>query len=178
VCAIVVLLAACARNDRPAVAKVEGVEPQRLSFGAPAVVQKSFTDQMQLCWFQGPEAPLNGYRYDTKPAVLETGDGLTELPQVTITSGQGQEAQSFIIQFYPFNDNTLISTRNISFPLELAAKMKRDVETWIFGQTRCNDPVRQGADAPGAQISSGPVQQAVAGEWSSSQESPYTSSIR
>ncbi|NJM33452.1 MAG: hypothetical protein HC850_00750 [Rhodomicrobium sp.] len=178
ICAIALILTACSRNDPATIVRVEGVEPQRLSFGAPAVVQKSFTDHMRACWFDGPSAPLTGYRYDTKPAVLETGSGLSELPQVTITSGQGSQAQSFIIQFYPFNENTLISTRNISFPVELAAKMKRDVETWIFGRTQCDDPVRQEISAPGPQISATPVQQASVGGWSPSQEARYTSSIR
>jgi hypothetical protein len=138
-CVVGCFLCGCAKKD-PTISRVEGSEPQRLSFGPPATVQQTFTEQMKSCWFNGPTALLSGYQYDTKPAVLETSDGLTELQQVTIYSGQGPQAPSFIIQFYPFNDNTLISTRNTSFPAELAARMKRDVETWIFGRAECQEP--------------------------------------
>jgi hypothetical protein len=134
-CFAALLLCGCAKKD-PTVARVEGSEPQRLSFGPPAAVQKSFIDQMKLCWLSGPSALLAGYQYDTKPSVTETADGLAELQQVSISSGAGH---AFIIQFHAFNDNTLISTRNVSFPPDLASKMKRDVETWVFGRTECKD---------------------------------------
>lgn len=137
-CLAALLMGGCAKKD-PAVARVEGSEPQRLSFGAPADVQKSFTEQMKACWFNGPSAVLAGYQFDTKPSVAETADGLVELQQVSISSGQGPQAQVFIIQFHAFNDNTLISTRNQSFPPELAARLKRDVETWIFGRADCKE---------------------------------------
>ena len=138
-CLAVLSIYGCAKKD-PTVARIEGSEPQRLSFGSPTAVQKSFTDQMKACWFSGPSPLLNGYQYDTKPAVTETGEGLVELQQVSITSGQGPQAQTFIVQFHAFNDNTLISTRNLSFPVELAARLKRDVETWIFGRNECQEP--------------------------------------
>ncbi len=179
-CLIALLVASCAQTD-PTISRVEGSEPQRLSFGAPAAVQKAFAEQMKTCWFNGPSALLSGYQYDTTPATLETGTGLTELPQVTITSGSGPKAQAFIVQFYPFNDNTLISTRNVSFPVDLAARLKRDVETWIFGRAQCDDATQRVgnvASAPLPQVSSSSVQQASAGGWSASQEPGAPSSIR
>jgi hypothetical protein len=170
-CLVALLVASCAKTD-PTISRVEGSEPQRLSFGTPDVVQKAFTDQMKSCWFNGPSALLSGYQYDTKPAALETGSGLTELPQVTISSAGGSRVQLFVVQFYPFNDNTLISTRNISFPVDLAARMKRDVETWIFGRGGCDDAALRGNNAVSAvpQVSSSSVQHALVGSWSANQE--------
>jgi hypothetical protein len=162
------LAVSCAKKD-PVISRLEGAEPQRLSFGAPAAVQKSFIEQMQSCWFNGPSAPLSGFRYDTKPGVLETANGLTELPQITITSDSGSAGQAFVVQFYPFNDNTLISTRNLSFPVELAGKLKRDVETWIFGRNGCDEPVpAAGALGPGAVVPA--VQQTASGGWAATPE--------
>ena len=139
-CLAALLVGGCAKKD-PTVARVEGSEPQRLAFGTPAAVQQSFAEQMKVCWFSGPSALLAGYQYDTKPSALETGDGLVELQQINIYSGQGQQAQIFLVQFHAFNENTLISTRNLSFPPELAAKLKQDVETWIFGRGECKEAV-------------------------------------
>lgn len=175
-CIVALTLSACARSD-PTLSRVEGSEPQRLSFGPPSDVQKAFTEQMKTCWFDSDAALLRGYQYDTKPAVLETSVGLTELPQVTISSGAGGP-QAFVIQFYPFNENTLISTRNIALPVELAARLKRDVETWIFGQGDCQDPAGRIASPSAPQISSNAVQQASANGWSAGQEARYFSSVR
>ena len=165
-CLAALLVCGCAKKD-PAVARVEGSEPQRLSFGAPAAVQKSFTDQMKACWFSGPSALLTGYQYDTKPAVADTREGLVELQQISI-SGQGQQAPLFVIQFHAFNENTLISTRNLSLPVELAARMKRDVETWIFGRDECKEaaPPAGYAGVPSlAPQSSSVLQYAPTGAW-------------
>ena len=166
-CLAALPLSGCASKD-PTIARVEGSEPQRLSFGAPAAVQKTFTDQMKICWFNGPSALLAGYQYDTKPSAVETAQGLVELPQVSISSGQGPQAQVFLVQFNAFNENTLISTRNISFPPELAARLKRDVETWIFGRGECREaePPQGYAGVPTlAPQSSSVVQHASARGW-------------
>ena len=167
-CLAVLPLCGCAKKD-PAVARVEGSEPQRLSFGPPAAVQKSFTDQMKACWFDGPSALLSGYQYDTKPSLVDTAEGLTELQQVSISSGQGPQAQIFVVQFHAFNENTLISTRNLSFPVELAARMKRDVETWIFGRGECKEtaPPAGYAGVPSlTPQNSSVIQHASTGGWS------------
>lgn len=172
-CLIALIAAACASKD-PTISRLEGAEPQRLSFGAPSEVQRAFADQMKNCWFSGSAAPLSGYQYDTKPAVLETGDGLKELPQIAIRSGSGSDAQTFLVQFYSFNNNTLISTRNLSFPVELAARLKRDVETWVFGRSTCESAtgsaITAGATAPAPQIGSAVVQQGSSRQWSTNQE--------
>jgi hypothetical protein len=164
-CLAVLTLCGCAKKD-PAVERVEGSEPQRLAFGAPAAVQKAFTEQMKACWFNGPSALLSGYRYDS--TVAETAGGRGELQQIRISSGQRPQAQIFIVQFNAFNENTLISTRNLSFPVELAAKMKRDVETWIFGRAECKDaaPPAGYAGVPSlAPQSSSVLQYAPTGGW-------------
>jgi hypothetical protein len=171
-CFCALLAAGCAKQDST-IAKLEGSEPQRLSFGAPAEVQKAFTAQMQACWFAGDAAPLSGYKYDTRPAVFENGQGLSELPQISISSTG--ERQDFLVQFYPFNNNTLISTRNLSLPLDLAARLKRDVETWIFGRQGCEGPTgslqAETAAAPGPQTSSSLVQHSTSGgSWAPAQE--------
>ncbi len=170
-CLAALLQCGCAKKD-PAVARVEGSEPQRLSFGTPAAVQKSFADQMKACWFSGPSALLTGYQYDTKPAIVETREGLAELQQIKISSGQGPQAQIFVVQFQAFNENTLISTRNQSFPAELAARLKHDVETWIFGRGECKEtaPPAGYAGVPSlAPQSSSILQHASTGGWSPKQ---------
>lgn len=162
-CLAVLTLCGCAKKD-PAVERVEGSEPQRLAFGAPAAVQKAFTEQMKACWFNGPSALLSGYQYDT------AAGGRGEPQQIRISSGQGPQAQIFVVQFNAFNENTLISTRNLSFPVELAAKMKRDVETWIFGRAECKEaaPPAGYAGVPSlAPQNSSVLQYAPTGGWTS-----------
>jgi hypothetical protein len=169
-CLIALLVSACSGRD-PVVSRLEGAEPQRLSFGAPSEVQQAFTSQMQACWFSGPSAPLEGYEYDARPVIMDTANGPAELRQIRIKSGR--EEQSFIVQFFPFNNNTLISTRNLSLPIELATRLKRDVETWIFGRSACEAaPGSASAVSPGLlpQTSSAGSRQTPPGGWGTSQE--------
>lgn len=159
VCLLALLVAGCS-SKKDTVTRLEGSEPQRLSFGAPAEVQRTFTDQMQLCWFNGPSAPLAGYSFDITPVRFKTANGLSTLQQVTIRDDDDES--QFVVQFFPFNNNTLISTRNLTMPLELAARLKRDIETWIFGQNDCGDRARlvNTPTVAAPQISASPVQQA------------------
>ena len=123
---------------------------------------------MQSCWFSGPSAPLAGYSFDSNPAQFQTSSGTGTLNQVTIRD-EDNESQ-FVIQFFPFNNNTLISTRNLSMPLELAGRLKRDIETWIFGGSDCGDRARLVNETPsaGPQISATQVQQPPASGWETS----------
>lgn len=169
-CLIALCVSGCSGQD-PVVSKLEGAEPQRLSFGAPSEVQQAFASQMQACWFDGPSAPLEGYQYDARPVIMDTANGPTELRQIRIKSG-GDE-QSFVVQFFPFNSNTLISTRNLSLPVELAARLKRDVETWIFGRSACEAPPNSAnAFSPGLlpRTSSTVSPPAPPGGWGTTQE--------
>lgn len=162
---LLALLAAGCSSKKDTVARLEGSEPQRLSFGAPVDVLRAFTDQIKLCWFSGSSAPLAGYNYAITPVRFEAANGPSTLQQVTIRDDD--DDNQFVIQFFPFNNNTLISTRNLSLPLELAARLKRDIETWIFGQNDCGDRARlvNGAAAVSPQISASPVQQAGRNSW-------------
>ncbi|MGF1620684.1 MAG: hypothetical protein ACFCUR_08730 [Rhodomicrobiaceae bacterium] len=169
-CLIALLVSACSGRD-PVVARLEGAEPQRLSFGPPSEVQQAFTSQMQACWFNGPSAPLEGYQYDARPVIMDTANGPAELRQIRIKADR--EEQSFIVQFFPFNNNTLISTRNLSLPIELATRLKHDVETWIFGRSACEEaPSSASAVSPGLipQTSSTGSRQKSPGGWGTSQE--------
>ena len=135
-CIVALFLAGCEKKD-PQLARIEGSEPQRLSFGKPQAVKVAFAEKMQACWFSGTYPLLGGYQYDARPGLIEVANVQADVEQITISSGQGENARVFMVQFSPFNDNTLISTRSSSFPPELAARMKRDVETWIFGRNDC-----------------------------------------
>ncbi len=146
-CLVALMSAGCARKD-PQLARVEGSEPQRLSFGRPQVVKAAFAEKMQACWFSGTYPLLGGYHYNAGSGLVQVADGQTEAEQIVISSGQGDNAQVFQVQFTPFNENTLISTRSAAFPPELAARLKRDVETWIFGRDDCGGPAVPGAYAP------------------------------
>jgi hypothetical protein len=146
------LLAGCAKKE-PSVARIEGSEPQRLSFGPPQTVQRVFAEKVKLCWLEGPGALLAGYRFDLTPAVLDTGDGQLQLEQITLYRGSGSEAQVFRVHFHGFNDNTLIATRNQGFPPALAEQMKRDLETWILEREGCG--VADGISAKDAGLAAG-----------------------
>lgn len=169
-CLFVLIVSGCTKNDN--VTTLEGSEPQRLSFGAPSAVADTFTKQMKNCWFEGPSAPLDGYRYDANQATLETPEGTAPVRQITIQSGPEPESQKFQVQFLPFNNNTLISTRNLSFPVELASRLKNDVETWIFGKKDCDDPASAASPAHGIapQTSSSTIQQEQTGRWQAQEE--------
>jgi hypothetical protein len=147
--------AGCAQKS-PTIARIEGAEPQRLSFGNPQAVQKAFTDKMKLCWFNGPAAPLAGYRFEAAAAVLDSGDGQAPMEQIVIRDARGTAV--FVVQFNAFNENTLISTRSQGVPPQIAARMKLDVETWVLERDDCaqdeNVDLKNGgasADAPATQ---------------------------
>jgi hypothetical protein len=147
VCLAATLVAGCAARD-PSLARIEGTEPQRLSFGQPAAVKATFAEKMQACWFAGTLPLLGGYQYDGKPGVIEVANVQAEVEQITISSGNGEGAHLFVVQFTPFNDNTLISTRAVNMPSDLAVRLKRDVETWIFGRNDCGAPNGQSGVVP------------------------------
>lgn len=128
------LTAGCAKKS-PTVARIEGSEPQRISFGDPKIVQQVFAEKMKRCWFSD-QGLLTGHRFDLAPAILDSGNGQKPMEQIII--GDGGSAV-FVIQFNPFNDNTLISTRSQGFPPKIAAQMKVDVETWILEREACSN---------------------------------------
>jgi hypothetical protein len=132
---LVLSASGCAKKDR-AIERLDGAEPQRISFGDPVSVQSNFSEKMRVCWSQ---SVLQGYRFEAQPG---TGDTAGTGPVIRVypeNASAGQTADAFQIEFHAYNENTLISTRNLAMPLELATRMKRDIETWIFGSKGCGD---------------------------------------
>ena len=136
-CFAALAIAGCSSKSPTSIARIEGAEPQRLAFGDPKIVQKAFTDKMDRCWFNGSGALLAGYRYEVASAILDSGDRQGQIQQVIVRDGSRADT-FFIVQFNPFNDNTLISTRSQSFPPQFAAQMKADVETWALEREACS----------------------------------------
>jgi hypothetical protein len=137
--------AGCAQKD-PAITRIEGSEPQRISFGTPKTVLNAFVEKMKLCWFNGTGGVLTGHRYEVTPVVIENASGTVTLEQITIYAASGSPESVFQIQFHTFNDNTLIVTRNQNFPPPLAAYLKRDVEGWILERDGCDAPEASAKD--------------------------------
>lgn len=162
ICLTALICVGCSKKE-PTAARIEGLEPQRLSFGPPDEVQTAFTAKMQACWFSLSNPILRGFQYVAAPVKLETGDGEVEVPQITIASGPGETAQRFTVQFHAFNENTLITTRNISFPPPLAARLKNDLESWILTRPGCDEAGEAyGAVGVEPQLSSSPQQGGIA----------------
>ncbi len=92
---------------------------------------------MKLCWFAGSGAALPGYRYETGERPAGEGGSADSYQNVTIY-GAGVESEAFEVQFHKYNDNTLIVTRNISLPPDLATKVKRDIQLWALASPDCN----------------------------------------
>lgn len=130
-------------------AQLDGSEPQRLSFGDPKTVHTNFTEKVRSCWFSGSAPLLGGYRYDAV-ALSNAADippDAAETPHILIfvgeaPAGEAQQKAAFEVEFHAFNGNTLISTRNLSLQSEMAARLKKDVETWVFGDKGCGSPSR------------------------------------
>lgn len=133
------LVVGCSKKD-PTLENVGGSEPRRLSFGEPQAVQATFLEKMRFCWFTAEKAPLQGYRFETVTTTQETPGTPSEPVAVTQNIkiyDEARQAEAFEVQFHKYNENTLISTRNLGLPLELASKLKRDLETWILRTSDC-----------------------------------------
>lgn len=148
--AVAVLVTAGCAKKSPTVARIEGSEPQRISFGDPKIVQQVFAEKMKRCWF-AESGLLAGYGFELSPAILDSGDGQGKMERIII---RDSGSAVFIIQFNSFNDNTLISTRSQGFPPQIAAQMKVDVETWVLEREACSNtetaqPLRDATAQPG-----------------------------
>jgi hypothetical protein len=132
------VVAACAKKDST-IAQLSGSEPQRISFGDPKLVQTSFSEKMANCWFSGPQPLLQGYRYETVLAHADPASGMVSSSRIRIFQEGAQGKEAFEVAFHPYNDNTLISTRNLTMPSDLAKRLKHDIETWIFGRKDCGE---------------------------------------
>ncbi len=112
-----------------------GSEPQRLSFGAPPQVLHTFVEKMKQCWFNGPRAVLAGYTYETgeEPGQAGTAEGFQDI-KIFGADGAGEV---FEVQFHPYNENTLIVTKNVSMPSDLMTRLKRDIQLWALSGPDC-----------------------------------------
>jgi hypothetical protein len=162
--ALVAVTAGCSRKD-PTIQQLDGSEPQRISFGDPKTVHTHFSEKMTSCWFGGQQPLLQGYRYvaETIPPPAESNPNSLPASSIRIIPENPADAQhggAFQVEFHPYNSNTLISTRNLGLPMELAARLKRDVETWIFGRKECSDrdlqPALETSPAPPQGLSQPP----------------------
>jgi hypothetical protein len=132
-----VALVACAKKD-PVVESLIGSEPQRLSFGSPPEVMKSFVEKMKVCWFSGANAPLRGYHLETgERAAGESPDSPEGYQNIKIYN-ESSGAELFEVQFHKYNENTLVVTRNVSLPEDLLAKLKRDIQLWALSGPDCS----------------------------------------
>ncbi len=157
--AVAALFSGCSRKD-PTIQQLGGSEPQRISFGDPKTVQTHFHEKMAACWFGGQQPLLQGYRYEEQHLVPPPDGNTQAIPASSIrivpeNAADAQHGGAFQVEFHPYNNNTLISTRNLGLPMELAARLKRDVETWIFGRRECSDRDLQPA------LQTGPAVQGV-----------------
>ncbi len=138
-------LAASACSKRGStISQLSGAEAQRISFGNPQTVQTNFSAKMQACWFGGQQPLLYGYRTDSKPMLTSMAGERFPNSAATIRiypeTGQGYRGdQGFEVEFHPYNENTLISTRNLSMPPDLAAKLRSDIQTWALGRADCGE---------------------------------------
>lgn len=135
-CLLALFPQACAKRD-PAVESLRGSEPQRLYFGAPPEVLRSFVEKMKVCWFHGPGATLAGYRFQTGERAAGEGSNAEGFQNVTIYNGDSS-VEAFEVEFHRYNENTLIGTRNISLPPELMTKLQRDIQLWVLTSRDCS----------------------------------------
>ncbi|RIA55550.1 hypothetical protein BXY53_0617 [Dichotomicrobium thermohalophilum] len=122
-------------------------------FGAPQAVRTQFASQIGTCWFAGA-GPLKGDYTFTMPAAEAGGPFL-----ISIFRLQPEREEVFQVQFYAHNDNTVVATRNLDLPEELAEDLETSVELWLLEPSQCRlsedavagetpwDPRLQQADA-------------------------------
>ncbi|MDX2264214.1 MAG: hypothetical protein NW215_04520 [Hyphomicrobiales bacterium] len=139
--------AGCSSKRESVVSQLAGSEPQRISFGDPQSVHRSFSEKVHACWFNGHNPALAGYTLDARPMLASDGDAAPAI-RILPAAPVGGPAQGFEVQFHTYNGNTLISTRNHTLPSELAARLRQDIDTWIFGRAGCGDASPSAAPPP------------------------------
>jgi len=151
-CAALLLQGCAANSERMPVQ--EASEAQRLVFGAPQAVRTQFASQIGTCWFAG-SGPLKSDYTFAMPEAEEPG----EPSLIRIFRLEPERAEVFQVQFYPHNDNTVVATRNVDLPDDLAEDLETSVELWLLEPSQCRisedavagetpwDPSLQRADA-------------------------------
>jgi len=126
-------------------------EAQRLVFGAPKAVRTQFASQIGTCWFAS-SGPLDA---DYSFAMPDSGALSAPLP-IQVFAATPERPEVFQIQFYPHNENTVVATRNIGLPQDVAAELEMAVQMWLANPADCRagaeeqvaaaEPPRDGKD--------------------------------
>ncbi|MFP4538615.1 MAG: hypothetical protein ACLFPA_09965 [Dichotomicrobium sp.] len=110
----------------------EASEAQRLVFGTPQAVRTQFASQIGTCWFSGTGPLRENYSF-TMP---DSGDDSEPL-LIRIHRTAPERAEVFQVQFYPHNDNTVVATRDVDMPDDLAGALETSVELWLLDPAQC-----------------------------------------
>jgi hypothetical protein len=107
-------------------------EAQRLVFGAPKAVRTQFASQIGACWFASA-GPLKGDYTFTLPS----NDSPDEPSLIRVFRVTPQRDEVFQIHFYPHNENTVVATRNLDLPEQIANDLETSVELWLLEPSQC-----------------------------------------
>lgn len=134
----------------------EASEAQRLVFGTPQAVRTQFASQIGTCWFSGTGPLREGYSF-TMPDGRDDSEPLL----IRIHRTAPERAEVFQVQFYPHNDNTVVATRDVDMPDDLAGELETSVELWLLDPAQCRF-----SDQPvaGNEMARSPLRRADAGE--------------
>jgi len=110
----------------------EASEAQRLVFGTPQAVRTQFASQIGTCWFAEGGPFTDSYSF-TMPDAAEAN----EPSLIRVFRLEPQRAEVFQVQFYPHNDNTVVATRNVDLPDQLAGDLETSVELWLLEPSQC-----------------------------------------
>lgn len=110
----------------------EASEAQRLVFGTPQAVRTQFASQIGTCWF-AEGGPLKDDYTFTMPEAAEPG----KLSLIRVFHLEPERSEVFQVQFYPHNENTVVATRNVDLPNQLAGDLESSVELWLLEPSQC-----------------------------------------
>ncbi len=110
----------------------EASEAQRLVFGPPQAVRTQFASQFGACWFDDG-GPLGSDYTFTMPEAA----GMAEPLLIRIFRLQPEREETFQVQFYPHNDNTVVATRNLGLSAAVSDELEKSVERWLLDPEQC-----------------------------------------
>jgi len=134
----------------------EASEAQRLVFGAPEAVRTQFASQIGTCWFDGAGPLTADYTFE-----MPASEDADEPYLIRVFQTGPERAEVFQVQFYPHNKNTLVATRNLDLPEDIAGELENSVELWLLEPSQCRFTSETVA---GAAMANPALQQAKAGE--------------
>lgn len=121
----------CATSPETTPVQAES-EAQRLVFGAPKAVRTQFASQIATCWFAAAGLLKEDYSFAMPDAAGPSAPLL-----VRVVALKPDRPEVFQVQFYPHNENTVVATRNISLPQDLAAELETSVQSWLLDPADC-----------------------------------------